>query len=172
MRAGLLATAFAALATSATAMVLTSQDLTDGAPMPVAHVYTRCGGRNVSPQLKWTGSPKGTRSFVLTMIDLSVAPNDWSHWIVVGLPLETNALPRGAELPAGARALRSDFGEAAYDGPCPPAGTGVHRYEITVWAMGVPAVTLDENASAKALEATLKRTSLDHASITVTAQTP
>jgi hypothetical protein len=140
--------------------------------MPAAYVYTRCGGRNVSPQLSWAGPPKGTRSFVLTMIDLSVAPNEWSHWIVVGLPPETNALARGAELPAGARALRSDFGEAAYDGPCPPAGTGVHRYEITVWAMGAPDVALDENASAKALAATLKRTSLDHASITVTAQTP
>src|ERR1700722_6289715 len=172
MRAGLLATAFAALATSATAMVLTSQDLTDGGAMPAAHVYTRCGGRNVSPQLKWAGPPKGTRSFVLTMIDLSVAPNDWSHWIVVNLPLETNALARGAALPPGARALRSDFGEAAYDGPCPPAGTGVHRYELTVWAMGVPGAAPGENASAKALGATLKRTSLDHASITVTAQTP
>lgn len=172
MRAALLAVTIAALATSAAAMTLTSQDLKDGGAMPVAHVYTRCGGHNVSPQLSWTGAPKGTRSFVLTMIDHDVRPNAWSHWIVVNLPPATDALARGAELPAGARALRSDFGEAAYDGPCPPAGTGVHRYEITVWAMGVPDVALDENASAKTLEATLKRSSLDHASITVTAQTP
>ena len=160
-----------ALATPASAMTLTSQDLTDGAPMPAVHIYPRCGGRNVSPQLGWAGPPKGTRSFVVTMIDHNAPPNDWSHWIVVNLPPSTSALAQGAAPPAGARALKTDFGDAAYGGPCPPAGTGVHHYEIAVWAMATPTVALGENASAKAVEATLKRTSIDHASLTVTAQT-
>jgi hypothetical protein len=176
MRAALLAVSLATtltgLAGPAAAMTLTSQDLKDGAAMPAAHIYPRCGGGNVSPQLSWAGAPKGTQSFVVTMIDLSVPPNDWSHWIVVNLPLATSTLAAGAALPAGARALKTDFGDAAYGGPCPPAGTGVHRYEITVWAMAAPSVALDETASAKALAATLKRTSLAHASLTVTAQTP
>jgi hypothetical protein len=168
----LLAIAFGALATPALAMTLTSEDLRDGGPMPVVHIYPRCGGHNVSPQLSWRGAPAATKSFAVTMIDHDVPPNDWSHWIVVNLPPTTTSLAGDGQLPAGARALRTDFGDAAYGGPCPPAGTGLHHYEIAVWAMPTASVTLDENASAKAQEATLKRAALDHASLTVTAQTP
>ena len=69
----------------------------------------------------------GTKSFVLTMIDVSVKPSQWSHWIVVGLPPDATSLARGTKaLPAGAAAIASNFGDANYDGPCPPNGTGVH----------------------------------------------
>ena len=172
VRAALIAIGLAALARGpALAMTLTSGDLTDGAPMPAAHVYTRCGGGNVSPQLAWRGAPAATKSFVVTMIDFSVPPNDWSHWIVVDLPAGVASLARGAAPPAGAHGVTSDLGDAVYDGPCPPAGSGVHRYEITVWAMPL-ATTRVRAESAKALAQGLKATALDHATITVTAETP
>ena len=172
MRAALLAITITGLATSAAAMTLTSQDLKDGGAMPAVHIYPRCGGRNVSPQLTWRGAPAATKSFAVTMIDHDVRPNDWSHWIVVGLPPTTTALAEGAQLPGGARALRTDFGDAAYGGPCPPAGSGVHHYVLTVWALPQPSISLDANASAKAVEAALQHVALDHASLTVTARTP
>src|SRR5262249_22149491 len=139
MRAALLATTplamiVAALAAPALAMTLASADLKDGQPIAAAHIYPRCGGRNGSPQLGWKRAPRGTKSFVVTMIDHNVPPNDWSHWILVGLPPSVPSLAQGAAPPVGARALMTDFGDAAYGGPCPPKGTGVHHYEVAVWA--------------------------------------
>lgn len=170
MRAALIAMVLAALAAPAAAMTLASQDLKDGGPMPALHVYPRCGGRNVSPQLSWSGAPAGTKSFAVTMIDHDVPPADFTHWLVVGLPPTATSLAQGARPPAPARALRNGFGEAAYGGPCPPAGTGVHHYELTVWAMPTASVSVD-SGSAKQLEAGLRRAALAHASLTVTAQT-
>ena len=108
------------------AMTLTSMDIAADGPIPKAHIYPRCGGRNISPQLAWSGAPHAAKSFVLTMIDVDVKPAQWSHWIVVDLPTTVTALPQGAQsLPGGAKVLSSNFGDAAYAGPCPPKGTGV-----------------------------------------------
>src|ERR1700730_1125399 len=52
------------------AMTLTSNDIQPGAEIPPAQIYPRCGGENISPQLSWDGAPAGTKSFVLTMIDI------------------------------------------------------------------------------------------------------
>ena len=152
-------------------MTLTSRDLTAGAAMPSLHVYARCGGRNVSPELSWAGAPEATKSFVVTMIDLDVRPGGWSHWIVENVPAPVTSLPRGVALASvGARGVVSDFGDAVYDGPCPPAGTGVHHYELTVWAMANAREDMPADPSAQALRARLAATSLAHASLIVTAE--
>ena len=158
-----------ASAAPATAMQLSSPDLTSGAPMAAAYVYTRCGGQNVSPALSWSGQPAATKSFVVTMIDLDVRPDRWSHWIVVDLPSAVTSIPRGVSADLlGGRGVVSNFGDATYDGPCPPPGTGVHHYEITVWAMPSASEELLPDASARALRAKLAATALDHASLVVT----
>src|SRR6476660_9415961 len=101
----------------ASAMELTSGDIAPGAQIAAAQIYPRCGGQNVSPALAWSGAPAGTKSLVLTMIDMDVKPAYWSHWIVVDLPLSMTRLARGlAHLPAGAKAIVSNFGDAFYDG--------------------------------------------------------
>jgi len=156
-------------ASPALALTLSSPDLTPGAAMPAAHIYPRCGGRNVSPALSWTGAPAAARSFVLTMIDLDVKPALWSHWVVVGLPPSTTSLPRGVKaLPAGAHAVASNFGDAAYDGPCPPHGSGLHHYQLTVWAMPAATFAAAPDQHADDLLARLSKASMDHASLTVT----
>src|SRR5258708_38340417 len=110
--------------TAVAAMSLTSADIRSGGAIPIAHIYPRCGGGNISPALSWSGAPAATKSFVVTMIDVDVKPDEWSHWIVVGLPASVMSLPRAAtSLPGGARAVLSNFGDAAYAGPCPPKGT-------------------------------------------------
>jgi Raf kinase inhibitor-like YbhB/YbcL family protein len=157
-------------AVPAAAMQLTSRDVTPNAPMPTAQIYTRCGGQNISPELSWTAPPAAAKSLVVTMIDRSVKPADWSHWIIVGLPPTTRSLPRniGAVPPAG-QAIVTNFGDAAYDGPCPPPGTGTHRYEITVWAMPAATFRIAGDARAVDLLARLERESMDHATIVATA---
>jgi phosphatidylethanolamine-binding protein (PEBP) family uncharacterized protein len=72
--------------TASAAMSLTSIDIKPGAAISIAHIYPRCGGENISPALSWSGAPSTTKSFVLTMIDIDVKPDKWSHWVVVGLP--------------------------------------------------------------------------------------
>ena len=167
MRSILGALALAAAATPAlAAMAITSPDLTPGAPMPAKHIYPRCGGQNVSPALAWSGAPAGAKSLVLTMIDMDVKPALWSHWIVVDLPAASPGLPQGAAaLPAPAHGVVSNFGEAAYDGPCPPAGSGVHHYQFTIWAMKAPTTILPNDAKAPDVIATLTSGSLAHAQL-------
>ena len=167
--AGLIAAASLLAAGPAAAMSLASTDIVAGAPINPRHVYGRCGGANQSPQLSWGGAPKATASYVVTMIDLDVKPAQWSHWIVVNLPAATTALPRGARtLPGHAQAWKTDFGDAAYGGPCPPKGSGVHHYQITVWAL--PSATLPPraNETAAGLAARLLKVSIDHAAMTGT----
>jgi len=171
MRIVAIASLIAVSAAPAFAMTLTSQDLKDGAAAPIANLYARCGGQNVSPQLSWSGAPAATKSFVVTMLDVSVKPAGWSHWIVVGLPPSVTSLPRRAPaLPPGARQIATNFGDAAYGGPCPPAGSGVHRYQVTVWAMGAQTPNIGPDARATEVAAALAGASLGHATLTVTAQ--
>jgi Raf kinase inhibitor-like YbhB/YbcL family protein len=156
-------------AVPAQAMTIASGDFADGAAIPLPHIYPRCGGQNISPELHWSGAPAVTKSLVLTMIDISVRPNQWSHWIVVDLAPSETGLPRGlTTLPAGAKAVISNFGDAAYDGPCPPKGTGVHRYVFTIWALPAAATSIAPDANAAVVNAMLTHNAIGQASITGT----
>jgi len=149
------------------AMSLTSTDITAGSPIPTIHIYPRCGGQNISPQLAWSGAPRTAKSLVLTMIDVDVKPSQWSHWIVVDLPANVTSLPQGAKtLPGSAKALVSNFGDAAYAGPCPPKGTGVHHYQFTIWALPTAAISLAPDEKATVVTDQLSRQALDHATLT------
>jgi Raf kinase inhibitor-like YbhB/YbcL family protein len=164
------ATVMAALClscTSAGAMELSSGDIAPGAQIATAQIYPRCGGQNVSPALAWSGAPAGAKSLVLTMIDTDVKPAQWSHWIIVDLPLNTTGLARGAtRLPQGARTIASNFGDAFYDGPCPPSGTGVHHYRFTIWAMPAAKTKIASDAKASDVADMLATTALASASLT------
>lgn len=152
-------------ATPALAFEIQSPDIAQGAKMSKDQVYTRCGGENISPALAWSGAPAGTKSFVLTMIDQDVSPAQWSHWIVVDLPATTTALARNDNLPDGAHGIVSNFGDANYNGPCPPIRTGVHHYRITIWAMPNAMTSVPPNANAQDLSATLAKQAIGSASL-------
>ena len=161
------AAAMTALTLPAAAMSLTSADIKDGGTIPAVHIYTRCGGQNVSPALSWSGQPAAAKSLVLTMIDIDVKPTLWSQWIVTGLPAMSTGLPRGVKtLPDGAKAAVSNFGDAAYDGPCPPAGSGTHHYQFTIWAMPTADVTIAADAPANEILVDLSQKAIAHAAFT------
>ena len=162
-------TVFLALiaASPSAAMQISSTDIPDGGTIARPQIYPRCGGANISPALSWSGVPKEARSLVLTMIDEDVKPALWSHWIVVDLPPTAIGLERGATtMPAGARQITTNFGDAAYGGPCPPSGTGVHHYRVTIWAMKEEATPVDSDANAATLQSKLEKQSIDRASLT------
>jgi Raf kinase inhibitor-like YbhB/YbcL family protein len=162
MRIALAAACFALTAFPAAAMNLASTDFSDGSALPKIHNHGRCGGQNVSPELHWSAPPEGTKSLALTMIDEDVKPANWSHWIVVGLPPNTTSLAHGlSSLPAGASAIASNYGDAAYDGPCPPAGSGLHHYKFTIWAFPTPTIAVLPSSRAIDVEATMLAFSTD-----------
>src|SRR3569832_1446543 len=110
MRWMMAAVAAMCLSGAASAMTLTSSDFNDGATLPIAHIYPRCGGQNESPELSSSGAPAGTKSFVLTKIDVTVKPNGGSLWIVADLQTTATSLARGSkDLPAPAKPLGSNF---------------------------------------------------------------
>ena len=152
-------------------MDLRSPDIAPNATIANQQIYTRCGGRNISPALSWSGAPAGTKSISLTMIDLDVKPSGWAHWIVTGLPPSVTLLPKGIpSLPQGANALTSDLGPAGYGGPCPPVGSGLHHYQFTIWALPTTSLSIAPKMPPFAIRATLAKQALAHASFTGTLQ--
>jgi Raf kinase inhibitor-like YbhB/YbcL family protein len=110
---------------------------------------------------------------LLTMIDVDEKPSHWSHWIVVDLPANANSLSQGTtSLPGRARAVVSNFGDAAYDGPCPPMGTGTHHYEFTIWAMPTTTTSLEADEKTTRVTAFLSQHALEWSSLTVVVQAP
>ena len=106
---------------------LTSEDLADGERMGDRFTAIH---ENLSPGLRWSGAPAGTRSFVVSCFDPDApSPSGWWHWTVVDLPASAAGLPRGAGesddgLAAPAFHVRNDAGTRAWFGPYPPAGDG------------------------------------------------
>jgi Raf kinase inhibitor-like YbhB/YbcL family protein len=146
-------------------MTLTSADIRPDGPIATQQVFARCGGQNVSPELAWSGAPPGTKSLVLTMIDLDPRPHQWSHWIVVDLPPTAAAIPHGAKtLPGKAQTVANNFGLTGYAGPCPPKGSGVHHYKFTIWAMPEPAMTIAPDAKADTIAPSLAKRAIGSAS--------
>jgi Raf kinase inhibitor-like YbhB/YbcL family protein len=133
-----------------------SDDISDGQRLPDAHLADTMGmtGGNLSPQLRWSGSPDGTQSFAVTCFDPDAPTGSgfW-HWVLFDIAASVNELPRGAGsgsmkgLPVGAHHARNDAGYTGYIGAAPPPGHGDHRYVFAVHAVGLPALGLDETAS-------------------------
>ena len=112
------------------AFSLTSQAFRNGGAIPVR--YT-CDGRNISPPLRWTAPPRGTRSMRLTMVDPDAPSGHFVHWRASGLTSASRGLREGERAPQEGA---NDAGGRGWTGPCPPAGPA-HRYVFTLEAVGL-----------------------------------
>ena len=140
---------------AANALTLTSPDIKQGARMADEQVFNGwgCPGKNVSPELSWSGAPKGTKSFAVSVYDPDAPTGSgfW-HWWVANIPASATSLPKGAGdaagtgLPAGSLQVRNDYSAVGYGGPCPPKGKP-HHYRVTVYALDVEKLDVDANAS-------------------------
>ena len=96
-----------------------------------------CDDTNVSPPLKWSQAPEGTKTFAVICDDPDAPSGTWVHWVLYNLPSSVNGLsenvPPMESLPNGAKQGKNDFGKIGYRGPCPPGGT--HRYYFRVCAL-------------------------------------
>ena len=94
----------------------------NGAPIPeefafcVYDAQAHCDiGRNLSPPIRWSGVPEGTRSFAILCHDPDVPSKpdqvnkegltvpadlpriDFYHWVLVDIPADVRELPKGAD---------------------------------------------------------------------------
>jgi Raf kinase inhibitor-like YbhB/YbcL family protein len=113
---------------------LTSPAFAENTPIPTEY---SCRGRNVPPPLRWENVPAGTESLAFVVDDPDAVGGLYIHWVVTGIPPSTTEIVDGA-LPEGARVSPNSGGKAAYLGPCPPAGTGVHHYRFQLYALSKP----------------------------------
>jgi Raf kinase inhibitor-like YbhB/YbcL family protein len=146
------------IAGTAFAFDLTSPDLKAGEQVLQKFVFNSfgCTGENVSPSFMWKNAPSGTKSFAIFALDPDAKTGGagfW-HWVVVDIPGTETGLVQGAgakdgiALPKGARQLATDFGYAGWGGPCPPQTDAAHRYDFTVYALGVEKLDIPDTATA------------------------
>jgi len=105
------ATAFALFAAllgaegaAAQTMTLTSPDIAPGTRIADEQVYKGfgCTGGNISPALSWSGAPKDTKSFALSVYDPDAPTGSgFLHWVVFNIPPDVTSLPKNAGDPKG-----------------------------------------------------------------------
>ncbi len=166
-----IAAAFGLAATPGMAMDLTSSDVAQGASFSVTEICPRYSGGNISPALSWSGVPADAKSLAITMFDPDAHGTGWWHWLLLDMPPAATALARGtgakqSALPPGAHQHGNSNGNENYDGPCPPAGSGVHHYQITLWALDVANAAVDVNAEPAEVGAYLAEHAIAQARLT------
>jgi len=119
--------------------------------------YT-CDGEDVSPQVKWSGQPSNTKSFVLIMDDPDAPVGTFTHWIVYDIPASQTSLQENFPKRSEVRSIKqgiNDFGRVGYGGPCPPRGH-THKYYIKVYALDVESLGLRPGATRREVESKMQ----------------
>lgn len=121
------------------ALALNSTAFNDNQPIPAQ--YT-CKGQNVNPPLAISGVPTEAKSLALIVHDPDAVSGDFVHWLIWDIPVATSGINANS-VPVGVVQGQNDGSQNKYMGPCPPAGTGTHRYMFELYALenrlGLPA---------------------------------
>ncbi|KFU81923.1 phospholipid-binding protein [Amycolatopsis lurida NRRL 2430] len=153
---------------------VTSASVADGA----AWSPDQLAGKDVSPHLSWSGAPRGTKSYAVTVYDPDAPTGSgfW-HWAVADIPAAVTELPEGAGddsgsgLPEGAFQLPNDARLARFLGAAPPAGHGVHRYFVVVHALAVESLGVPADCTPAFLGFSIAQRVLGRAVLVATAET-
>lgn len=112
-------------------MQINSPEFGEGQTIPAK--YT-CRGQNISPPLNIYNVPAEAQSLALIMHDPDAVIGDFTHWILWDIPASTQTIG-ASSVPVGAVQGLNGKDDIGYMGPCPPGGTGVHRYMFEVYAL-------------------------------------
>ncbi len=130
------------------ALTLSSSAFAPGQSIPDDY---SCKGRNISPELAWTGAPANTASFALILDDPDAPAGTFVHWVLFNIPGTSKSLAKGlpheATFTDGAAQGKNSGNRQYYEGPCPPSGT--HRYFFKLYALDTrlelpPGATADQ----------------------------
>jgi len=125
----LLAGILALSAAAVSRFILTSPAFRSGGTIPKRFT---CDGADLSPPLRWSKPPAGTRSLAISVIDLDA--HGFLHWLGWGLSPARRQLAAGEHPPHQAI---NGFGRRGYGGPCPPPGPH-HHYQFSLYALNAP----------------------------------
>jgi Raf kinase inhibitor-like YbhB/YbcL family protein len=116
---------------------LTSPAFKEGETIPKQHTGD---GPDVSPSLRWSEPPAGTKAFALICDDPDAPRRTWVHWVVYNVPAAGRELTEGTppqeSFGTGVKQGKNDFGKIGYGGPAPPPGKP-HRYFFKLYALDV-----------------------------------
>lgn len=111
-------------------LTITSPAFGPGERIPDKHTSN---GEDVSPELRWSGAPQGTKSFAVVVHDPDAPLVDgWTHWVAYNIPADKTSLAEGEQAPAEGD---NGAGTTGYSGPAPPPGHGIHNYYFWVYAL-------------------------------------
>jgi Raf kinase inhibitor-like YbhB/YbcL family protein len=123
---------------------LTSSTFKDGTMLPkkaananTAGTNPNCVGENVSPQLSWSGTPEGTKSFVLLMEDPEGRGGAGVHHMVTyGIDAKVTGFAEGELSKASDKFIggKATQGTGIYNGPCTPPNVQPHHYTFVLIA--------------------------------------
>jgi Raf kinase inhibitor-like YbhB/YbcL family protein len=153
----------------AQAFELTSPAFKSGGKIASQFARPAAGGKNISIPLQWSGTPEGTKSFALIIVDQHPIARKWVHWMVINIPPTATSVSEGASgrgMPPGAVELQNTFGTPGYGGPQPPRGTGSHAYVVTLYALKADKLELRPNANLADFQNAIKGKVIQEASIT------
>ena len=154
-----------------------SPDIKPNTALTIDQVFNGfgCTGKNISPALKWSGAPVGTKSYALMVYDPDAPTGSgWWHWVVYNIPATCHELSQGAgatdskTLPKGAMQGRTDFGTAGFGGACPPKGDKPHRYIFTLFALKTEKLDVPAGATAALVGFMVNANKLAQTSFTAT----
>lgn len=140
---------------------ISSPVFSDGSPIPMQY---SCQGQDINPPLNILGAPDGTQSLVLIMHDPDAPSGDYLHWLVWDIPPSTESIAV-SDVPVGAVQGSNSGGRLGYMGPCPPSGTGAHRYIFEVYALD-KMLNLPRDTSKGELLKAMEGHTLAHATLT------
>lgn len=143
-------------------LTLTSPAFAAGGKYPVEFTGD---GAGVSPPLKWSGAPAGTKCFALSLWHRPKGdPTEVkSYWVVSHIPADVTALEKAVK--GVGRVGLNDKKQAGYD-PMKSKGPGVKEYHITLYALSAEPTLADRFTRADLLRAvrdiTLAETTLTY----------
>ena len=93
-----------------------------------------CGGENKMIHLAWD-PVQGAASYALICVDLHPVAHKWVHLYVPHLAVLDGV--RGNQNLDSAKSVvgLNSFGKRGYGGPCPPPGSGEHKYVFYLFAL-------------------------------------
>jgi Raf kinase inhibitor-like YbhB/YbcL family protein len=119
----------------------------DGTAIPIQY---SCRGPNVNPPINIFGVPDRTQSLALILHDPDAPVGDFLHWLIWDIPPRTESISVN-DVPVGAIQGSNSKGENSYMGPCPPKGSGTHRYIFDFYALDTT-INLPSGSSRDQLE--------------------
>ncbi len=149
--------------TGSLTLQLTSPVFREGGVIPPQ--YTCKSKSNVNPPLNIAGVPDAAKSLVLIVHDPDAVGTDYLHWMMWDISPKIETIGANS-VPAGAIQGINSAGTNSYVGPCPPVGSGTHRYIFELYALDTILGMNNENYTWRGLKEIMKTHILDQHRLT------